>query len=166
METNAGSSFMLAFNAWYYSFSPPVANYIANHGIARTVMQGLLYPMIGILDLSYGAFNAARGIPELAIVLAGLIASGMLGAFYLGLPTGILRGKIKRIRATNLGKRLQKLLAGAGLTSGALLAAGEISGSSLILMIASSALVLSTILLAATTTSNRLARTVAGGDVT
>ena len=165
MNTNAGSSFMLAFNAWYYSFSPPVANYIANHEIARTAMQGILYPMIGILYLSDGVYNAVKGVPELAIVLAGIIVSGMLGAFYLGLPTGIVRGKVKRIRATSLGKTLQSLLASSALMSGALLAAGEVSKSSLILMIASSILVLSTILLAATATSNRIARIVAGSDV-
>ena len=165
MNTNAGSIFMLAFNAWYYSFSPPVANYIANHEIARTAMQGILYPMIGILYLSDGVYNAAKGVPELAIVLAGIIVSGMLGAFYLGLPTGIVRGKVKRIRATSLGKTLQSLLASSALMSGALLAAGEVSKSSLILMIASSILVLSTILLAATATSNRIARIVAGSDV-
>jgi hypothetical protein len=157
---------MLVFNAWYYSFSPPVANYIASHGIARAVMEGLLYPMVGILDASYGVFNAASSAyPELAIVLAGVMASATLGAFYLGLPVGVVRAKVKRLRAVNLGKTVQKLLAGAALTSGTLLAVGEVSGSTLVLMIASSALVLSTILLAATATSNTIARIVTRNQV-
>jgi len=163
LSTKAGSSFMLAFNAWYYSFSPPVANYIANHWIERTVMQAVLYPMIGILSLSYGTFQATSAYPELAIVLAGLLASGMLGAFYLGLPFGFLRAKVKRFRATNLGRALERTLAGAVVASGCVLVLGELTGSSLALMLSSSALVLATILLAATATSNRVSRLLAGG---
>jgi hypothetical protein len=158
MKTKAGSSFMLAFNTWYYSFSPPVANYIANHQIARTTMQAILYPMIGILGLSYGVFNEASAVPELAIVLAGVIASGLLGTFYLGLPVGVLRAKVKRLHATARGKRLERLLLGAVIANGTLLALGELAASSTLLMIASSALVLSTMLLACAATSNRIAR--------
>jgi hypothetical protein len=155
---------MLAFNAWYYSFSPPVANYIANHWVERAVMQAALYPMIEILSLSYETLKVTSAYPEFAIVLAGILASGMLGAFYLGLPFGLLRAKVKRLRATNLGRALERTLAGAVVASGCVLALGELTGSSLILMLSSSALVLATILLAATATSNRISRLLAGGQ--
>jgi len=158
MKTKAGSNFMLVFNAWYYSFSPPVANYIANHGIARTTMQAVLYPMIGILGVSYGVFNATSALPELAIVLAGVVASVLIGAFYLGLPVGILRAKVRRLRATNRGKTLETLLAYAVAANGALVAIGELAASSTLLMIATSALVLSTMALAAATVSNTMVR--------
>jgi hypothetical protein len=147
---------MLAFNAWYYSFSPPVANYIANHWAARTLMQGILYPLIGILSLSYGAFQATSAYPELAIILAGILASGMIGAFYVGLPLSLVRAKIKRLRGLGLGRSLERLLAGAAITSILVIPLGELSNSSLVLMISSATLVLSTILLSATATSNRM----------
>jgi hypothetical protein len=163
LKTKAGSNFMIAFNAWYYSFSPPVANYIANNWAARTTMQALLYPMVGILGVSYGVFNAGGTYPELAIVLAGVMASGMLGALYLGLPAGVVRGRIKRFRTAKLGGSLEKTLIGASIASGSALAIAELTASPLALMITSSALVLSTLLLASTATSNRIARLVAGG---
>ena len=82
----------------------------------------------------------------------------MLGAFYLGLPIGLARSKLKRIRGTNIGRSLERALAGASLVSGAALAVGEITGVSYILMVSSAALVLSMILLSSTVVSNRIVR--------
>jgi len=158
LSTRAGSSFMLAFNAWYYSFSPPVANYIASHSVARLVMQGVLYPAIEVLGISQSTFKAASAFPELAIVLSGLVASAMLGALYLGLPIGLVRAKVKRLRAARTGRSLERILAGAVIVSVSALAAAELTGSVTGLMISASALVLSTLLMSATGMSNRIAR--------
>ena len=146
---------MLAFNAWYYSFSPPVANYIASHWVERTFMQAILYPLVGILTISDGAFQATSASPELAIILAGALASAMIGAFYLGLPLSVIRGKVKRLAGTSVGKALERVLALAALTSVSALALGEVTNSSPVLMIASATTVLSIMLLAATATSNK-----------
>ena len=89
---------MVAFNAWYYSFSPYVANYIANHWVERTIMKGVLYPLIGMLFLTNAVFTAAAPYPEFAALLSGLIASSLIGAFYLGLPIGFLRARVRRLR--------------------------------------------------------------------
>lgn len=156
---------MLAFNAWYYSFSPPVANYIASHWVARTVMKAALYPLIGILTLSDGTFQATSASPELAIILAGLLASGMIGAFYLGLPLSLIRGKVKRLAGASIGRALERVLALATMTSVLALAIGELTNSAPVLMITSATTVLSTILLAATATSNRFAPVIARGKV-
>jgi len=163
LRTKAGTSFMLAFNSWYYSFSPPVANYIANHWVERTAMQGILYPLIGILGISYRTFQVADAFPELAIVLAGVMASGMIGAVYLGLPLGVLRARFKRFRGSDLGRSLERMLAAACITSGVALAIGEMTSVSTVLMMSSAALVLSTMTLASIATSNRVAKTIAGG---
>ena len=162
LHTKAGAGFMLAFNAWYYSFSPPVANYIASHGAERTVMKAILYPLVGIMGLSYETFQATSAVPELAIVLAGLAASVMLGAFYLGLPVSLIRTRVKRLRGLTLGKSLQNVLGGAALASAIALAVGEVTSSQLVLMLSSSSLVLSTVLLSATVVSNRIVRMSAG----
>ncbi|RLG39759.1 MAG: hypothetical protein DRO05_08080, partial [Thermoproteota archaeon] len=42
-STFAGSQFLRAFNAWYYSFSPHVALFIAKHPMAKAVMKIVLY---------------------------------------------------------------------------------------------------------------------------
>lgn len=119
-------------------------------------MQTILYPLVGILTISDGGFQATSASPELAIVLAGVLASAMIGAFYLGLPLSVLRGKVKHLAGTSVGKALERVLVLAALTSISALALGELTNSAPVLMIASATTVLSTMLLAATATSNRL----------
>jgi hypothetical protein len=155
MSTKAGASFMTVFNAWYYSFSPQAANQIANNWAARGIMQIVLYPLIGMLGVSSASFHATSAFPDFAVLLAGIIASGMIGAFYLGLPLTLLRAK-QRFRAAKVGRLLERTLAVALATSVSILTVGELANFSPLLMISSAAIVLSTILLAATATSNRL----------
>jgi hypothetical protein len=165
MKTQVGSAFMLAFNAWYYSFSPPVANQIAAHSAERTIMQAALYPMVGIMSLSNAIFQATSAFPEAAVILAGIAASMMLGAFYLGLPIGLVRARVKKFRAMNLGRSLERVLAVATLASGTVLAAGEFSGNSVVLMLSSAALVLSMMLLSSTVVSNRIVKLTSRGTM-
>jgi len=35
----------------YYKYSPPVADYIANHGWLKSVVRGLLLPVVGLVSL-------------------------------------------------------------------------------------------------------------------
>jgi hypothetical protein len=49
MQTFAGSNFMQVFNAWYYSFSPAVAQYEYAHSTTRFMIKQALYPLMGIL---------------------------------------------------------------------------------------------------------------------
>ena len=161
METVSGSSFMVAFNAWYYSFSPQVANYIATHWVERSVMKLVLYPLVGILALSYGTFTVASSYPEFAVFLAGILASSMIGAFYLGLPLSLLRAKIQRLRGTRAGKLLEMLFGITLLTGTTALMFGEFVRSPLLLMASSSVVVLSSMLFSAVFVSKVLLRVTA-----
>jgi len=82
LSTFAGSGFMKAFNAWYYSFSPGVASFIADNPMARAAMKVLLYPLVGILHFSASAYAVFNFNPELAVCVAGLAASGLIGIVY------------------------------------------------------------------------------------
>ena len=158
MKTQAGSNFMVAFNAWYYSFSPYVANYIANHWVERTIMKGVLYPLIGMLFLTNAVFTAAAPYPEFAALLSGLIASSLIGAFYLGLPIGFLRARVRRLRNWK-GERLFEQSFGLALLSGMiLLIAGEATALPALLMVSSAAIVLSTLFLSALLTSAKIGK--------
>jgi len=158
MKTQAGSNFMVAFNAWYYSFSPYVANYIANHWVERTVMKGVLYPLIGMLFLTNAVFSAAATYPEFAALLSGLLASSLIGAFYLGMPIGFLRAKLRRLRSWK-GERLFEQSLGLILLSGMiLLIAGEAAALPALLMVSSAAIVLSTLFLSALLTSAKIGK--------
>ena len=118
-------------------------------------MQFVLYPLIGMLGISSATFHATSAFPEFAVLLAGILAAGMIGAFYLGLPLTLLRAK-QRFRAAKVGRLLERTLAIALAAGISILAIGELANYSPLLMISSAAIVLSTMLLAATATSNRL----------
>jgi len=135
---------MEVFNAWYYSFSPSVAGVIAGNDPLRAPVRALLYPLLGVLGittLTYSAFSAA---PEFAIVAAGLVASSLIGLVYLTLPAMLAvkrLSKRKAISVSIMGKGSLALL----VTALAMLAAGELAGSFVLLAIGSSVLVLTCI---------------------
>jgi len=86
LRTFAGSNFMIAFNSWYYSFSPAVAQYENSNPTARVVAKVVLYPLISVLQLSSSTFSAFGSEPEFAALIAGLLVGLVVGLLYLGLP--------------------------------------------------------------------------------
>ena len=98
LKTNAGSNFMLAFNAWYYSFSPIVARFIAEHSLARSVALVVLNPLIAILRAGAAAFDLTPGNPEAAAVVSGLVVSSVVGITYLSVPTYVVLRRSSRVR--------------------------------------------------------------------
>jgi len=144
LSTTAGSAFMQVFNAWYYSFSPPVAQFIAANDPIRAPIRVLLYPLLGVLGMSAYTYSLFGGAPEFAVVIAGLVASSLIGLVYLTLPMlfGMRRLlKRKTIAINDIAKASSILLAAAFV----LLMAGELAGSFVLLAIGSSALVLTCI---------------------
>jgi peptide/nickel transport system substrate-binding protein len=141
-RTFAGYSFMTAFNLWYYSFSPAVAGTINVSPQLQSIMQILLYPLITILQLSASVFDAFSFQPELAAVIAGLVATALLGVVYLWIPLIIATRRFKTEIKRSL-KPLATILCAATVA----LAGSEIFGNSLIAVISSVVLVLANLLL-------------------
>jgi hypothetical protein len=81
-KTFAGESFMIAFNLWYYSFSPSLADIIINSQIFKTVMKFSLYPLLGILHISSIAYTLFEDNSEIAIFMSGIVASFLIGTVY------------------------------------------------------------------------------------
>ncbi len=158
LRTRAGSSFMIAFNAWYYSFSPATASYLQAHWVERTIMKGALYPLIGIMWLSSVSFNDFRSTPEIAVLLSGLLASSLLGAFYVGLPVGVIRSKILRLHGSRKEKTLQSTLTATLLIGLGALVLGELFAFGPLLIVSTSTIILSTLFLSATITSEMIAK--------
>lgn len=124
MKTFAGSSFMHVFNAWYYSFSPTVAQYISTHQAARDTMKVVLYPLIGILHLSSMMYSALAFQPELGALIAGIVASSLIGLVYLAAPlSGVLW--LARSRVYRSQRRATEVLAGLVLSLTLVFAIGE-----------------------------------------
>jgi uncharacterized protein YacL len=149
---------MVAFNAWYYSFSPNVANYLNSHGVERTIMKGVLYPLIGILFVSSQVFSATSGYPEFAAILSGLLASSLIGAFYLGLPLSLIRTKIRRLRGWEMQRVLEKILGASLLIGLAGILLGEFLTYTPLMIVSSSVTVLASLFLAALATSAALSK--------
>jgi streptogramin lyase len=150
-RTKMGASFMIAFNAWYYSFSPSVANYIAGHETARAVMKLYLYPLITFLSIASALFAALSAYPDLAVYVSGVFASSLIGAFYVGLPLGLLNRRLRLI-----GKRTVRLQIALVAVGSIAIVPGVLTSSMPILTISSTLTVLSVICASAMFTASAL----------
>jgi len=152
LKTKTGSSFMVAFNAWYYSFSPTVAQFMAEHSTLRVATKFMLYPLIGILRIGSEAFYLFRTNLEAAAILSGLFVSSLIGVVYFGPPLAIALACSSKGR--RVAKRLQ--LPTAAFVFGALAAVAFLvftSGPPVLMMLATSTLVLTSLVASALFTS-------------
>jgi len=156
MSTFAGSEFMKAFNAWYYSFSPYAADFISKQPLLKEAMKILLYPLIGILHTSASTYSALSFSPELAIVAAGMLASGLIGIIYFAPLSLITLLCMKRHRRFRLNASHFKSLAAIWIASVALICLAELTATQPVMMVATAMLVLSTLTLTGLTTTQRV----------
>jgi hypothetical protein len=150
MRTFAGSNFMEAFNAWYYSFSPAVAGYEYSHATTRAAVRLALYPLMGILHLASSTYALFGFEPEVSALMAGLVASSLIGLAYLALPfSAVLWLKRRGITSRTRG-RAAKLFA---ITLVGLIAAftvSELLALPIVMMAASAGLILTALLAGST----------------
>jgi len=95
LSTVSGSSFMNVFNAWYYLFSPSVANYERVNPWLQQIVRIGIYPLLGILQVSENSYALLPG--EYGSVVAGLTASSLIGLVYFTpIALGIRKIRIHR----------------------------------------------------------------------
>lgn len=140
LSTIAGSSFMNVFNAWYYSFSPYVADYEREQPWLQQTVKTTIYPLLGILFASEKAYSSIDG--EYGSLAAGLIASSMIGALYFW-PFAI---SVRRVRT---GKFNYKLAVYVIASVSAAVVLSLVIGNQLALMASTSLFVLSLIAVSA-----------------
>lgn len=141
LATTSGSEFMKVFNAWYYSFSPRVAGWLAATPLARDITKLVLAPLLGILHLSEIFYTTFTFAPEIAVTFAGIVASSLIGMVYLGPILAIALRK----RTGHFWSRILTPVALIWIFSVLLLTAGLVISVSLVVMAATSLLVLSTL---------------------
>ncbi len=151
LSTFTGSSFMTVFNEFYYSFSPSVASVIADNSPLRDIMKVVLYPLIGILQVSSAVFSVFSFSPELGVVIAGSVASSLIGVTYF-LPLALILSFFKKFKVSAKIPRLTGLIWACSIAT---ICVAEISKSPLMMMVATGAFVLITIT-TATLTSLRI----------
>jgi parallel beta-helix repeat protein len=147
-QTFAGLSFMQVFNAFYYSWSPDVARVIASNEVIRTGMRIILYPLIGLLNLSSIVYSIFDFDPELGVLIAGFTASILIGLIYVS-PLGYLV-LIRSDRAISSKHfRVQALAVSLSL---AIIIFSHVIQSSLFMMVSTAFFVVTTIIFSSTGT--------------
>jgi len=155
-STFAGSQFMNVFNAWYYSFSPTVAEQVKNNLVLRNVAKAVIYPLLGTLYLAQWSYSALSFAPELGVFVAGLVASSLIGIVYFA-PITALATELARRKRLNISVA-NKPFAIAWIASAALILSAELSALPGLMMVATAAFVLSTIALAVKATVTQTQR--------
>jgi peptide/nickel transport system substrate-binding protein len=102
LHTKAGASFMQAFNAFYYSFSPQIASIISSSNDIRIVTKAALYPLVGILYMASFIFAAMSFNGELAVVVSGAMAAFGLGFVYVGSIASLVAPRLQLARSSSL----------------------------------------------------------------
>jgi len=160
LNTFAGKNFMSVFDAWYYSFSPAIAPFIAQQPIVKEITKVILYPLIGILHLSYETYVLFSFHQELGIVMAGLVASSLIGVIYFSIIAIMLIALTNWFKRKTLIRDILKMMVALWLLSVGMMVVGE-STRSYALMMASTALFVlvnlsTSVLIIGTKTAQRL----------
>jgi cation transport ATPase len=140
---------MNVFNAWYYSFSPYVADYERQNPWFQQLVRVLIYPLIGILSVSESSHSIISG--EGGAILSGIIASFLIGIVYFA-PFSLF---IKRIRNCRINYRLTILIL---VSTTVAVALSTYFGVQIALMISTSVLVLTTIIISSVLFGSIIAR--------
>jgi hypothetical protein len=143
LQTFAGSSFMNVFNAWYYSFSPSVADYERGAPWLQSAVRAGIYPLLAILDASAHVYGLLAFNGELGIIASGITASSLVGLLYFA-PFAALAGVARRKKQWNL-KGAKYALVLAWSASLAAIVLGEILAAPGAMMFGTALLVLSAI---------------------
>jgi hypothetical protein len=137
---------MDAFNSFYYSWSPSVADIIRGQDTLRGFTRGFISPLLGILTISSSVNDLFPFSPELSMIFTGFLASSLIGVVYLGIP---LSSGLALTNRFNYGFRAtlnrKSLIIGLICSSLSFTILGVIVHSTLLTMIGSAIFVLSTI---------------------
>ncbi len=111
MNTFAGKTFMDAFHGFYYSWSPYVADAERENQMFRGLVRLSLYPLLFSLDISSRISEPLQGNPEMAVLMAGIISSGIIGAAYMAPALNLIPYMTRRRTGRWVGLRMTYLLA-------------------------------------------------------
>lgn len=155
LRTFAGSGFMMAFNAWYYSFSPAVAEYESVNPLFRASVKYLIYPLIWFLQFGAFLFDLMSFNGEAAAVVSGIFVSASVGAAYLSGPLLVAQTRF-RARHRRSVRKLEEASFWVFAASLLLVVFSEILRVQVFMMASSSVAVLATVTMSAIWTSRTI----------
>ena len=105
-STPTGRGLVDGFNAFYYSWSPLLAERIAGNGLLRAIFRVLLLPLVGIVHITALTFTSLASMTknaDVASVVAFVAAAAMTLTIYVVLPvvgatevTRAARGRLRK----------------------------------------------------------------------
>jgi hypothetical protein len=101
-STPIGRGLVDAFNAFYYSWSPPLAGAISQSGSLQALFRILILPVVAIVHLTALIFTTVMNVAasrDLASTIAFISAAFLTLATYVALPT-LAVVELKRITST------------------------------------------------------------------
>ena len=144
LSTYTGSRFYVAFDAFYYSWSTPVARFVEEHAYLKPLVKALIYPLLGILLLTSTLTSPLFGVaPEAASIIAGFAASFLIGLVYVAPILVLVRILSKKKDVT----RLVKAVTLAVLITLVLILVGYLAKLDALTTLSTSAYVVSTVIL-------------------
>lgn len=93
LQTDAGSSFMDSFGAFYYSFSPAIADLERESPELRVLAKTLITPALYIL----GIMSVADPSSELSVIVFGVMTLLLLAGMYVVIPIIALYLTVRKI---------------------------------------------------------------------
>jgi hypothetical protein len=96
-STPTGKTLRDAFNAWYYSWSPPIAQAVSANPVLQAIFRILLQPIVAIVHIAAWTYMSIGG-GDTAAVAAFTIAAILAVAAYIATPTLALLA-LKRYKA-------------------------------------------------------------------
>jgi hypothetical protein len=86
MRTRIGSRVLPAFYRVYGLFAPTATDAVRSSPYVEDVAEVAVRPLIWMLALVPSVYSSFSYAPELGVFIAGIVAGGLLTAFYLGAP--------------------------------------------------------------------------------
>jgi len=93
LNTESGTSFMTAFNEFYYSFSPIIADYERENPIFKETVKIVITPMISSLSI----LNNVNMDSEESVLGYGIGLILLNIAMYIGIPASVIIGIKKKL---------------------------------------------------------------------
>ena len=150
--TFAGAEFIKTFNAFYYSFSPTLAESISENDNAKVLTRALITPLVAILQTGEALTWGLMPQSELKVIVAGLISSSLIGLLYSSPMIALSVAKVNEERKRR-GTPLRYLalvwicsLVAVGMAY-VLNYLGQTGAASFVMMVSTGTLVLSTMIL-------------------
>ncbi len=144
MVNALGSQFMIAFDAWYYSFSPQSASILQTNDEARDLMRAILIPTIAIVRAGTAIGDSIQ-VSTYSLLASGFAIAALLGTAYLS-PALFVTGR----------KRSSAILKQSALVVGAsviILLPSNVSGWTILTEISSVLYITSSVILGAAVTA-------------